>query len=1075
MQKFTRLISLLLFLYLFCGIKAYAQKTDSISVKLADSIARYKADSTKIARGDKISGVIKDAATGKPVLGISVGVTEYSATFTDDKGHFTLNVPNLDAILFIKGQGYQQKEVPLKGRKTLPEIILFEDTYNSVYDEARLPLNNVSANRQSGAVKSVNTLGAWDPTSLETPDSYLQGKVAGLNVTRRSGTPNIGANLFLRGFNSLYGSNAPLLIVDGMIYDTYHYGNSIISGHINNPYGELDLHDVDNITVLKDASASIYGTKAANGVITISTNNNPDVATKIDVGIYSGYNYMPSSSFIPMMQGGDYRTYLSDVLRTSNQTSTQIAAQPYMNDNINSGSYYVYHNNTDWQKQAFKNGFNQNYNLRVSGGDNIARYVLAVSYGDNKGITRLTDLTKYSTRFNGILNISKHFTINTTLSFAYNSQTMFDQGLSPKTNPLYLSLTKAPFLRVHDVNAAGVESPNLADVDVFGVSNPEAIFTHAQESNQNYRFFGNFNFRYNFNKYFSAQTLIGITTDKVRENTFIPRAGVANDTLAIGQIADSRLGSQVQRLFNIYSDTHITYNRTFNRIHNLIMNLGTRYTHSNITYNTNIGYNSAIDQLVSVGTGNPALRVNGGDIGVYHWMNNYFSTNYTLYNKYIFNLNVTADASSRFGTAISGAPSIGGVKYAVLPSLSAAWLISSERFMSDVNFVELLKLRGSYGLTGNDDIGNYAARQYYVSQSLLGLQGLVRGNFGNPALQWEVGKKLNLGLDASFLQERLNITADAFWNKTDKMITQTPQSTTAGLLYAIANDGGMQTNGVELSITGRIINSGKLKWDLGLNIATYRNKITKLPNNSMVNQYAGANIITQVGSAANLFYGYKTNGVYTSNAEAASAGLSYKTSNGMLIPLQGGDMRFQDTNGDKVIDSKDMQVIGNPNPDYTGGISTMLSYKRLTLNALVTFTHGNSLYNYTRRQIESENGVSNQSLAILNRWRGDGQVTSIPRASYGDPSGNAGFSDRWIEDGSYLRLRTVTINYDVPFKIKTFKYIKIYATGNNLLTFTHYMGYDPEFSASDNVLMQGIDTTLEPQFRTVQLGIRVGI
>jgi TonB-linked SusC/RagA family outer membrane protein len=1075
MQIFTKSIGLILFFCLLCGIKTMAQDTDSLTAKqMADSIARYKTDSLTRANGKKIVGIIKDASTGKPVSGINVSVPQYSAAITDEKGSFTVNVPNYDVLLIVGGQGYQPKEIALKGRTKIPEVLLFEDNYNSVYDVANTPFKPTPLNQTSTAVNSVNTLGAWEPTSLELPDTYLQGKVAGLNVIRRSGTPNAGASLFLRGFNSLNGTNAPLLVVDGMIYDTNNFGSSIIGGHVHNPYSNIDLHDVQNITILKDAAAAAYGTKGGNGVILLTTNSNPDLATKIDLGIYSGYNYINSSSLLPLMRAGDYRTYLSDVMRTSGLTSTQTAALPYFNDNPANADYNTYHNDTDWQKQAFKNGFNQNYNLRVSGGDDIARYVLSLGYGDNKGITRLTDVARFNTRFNADLKISPKFTVTANLSFNYNEQKLRDQGLTTKTNPIYTSLIKSPLLRVRQVNSQGVESPNLADVDIFGYSNPEALTLNAQETNRNYRFFGNFNFKYQFSRYFSAQTLVGVTADKVRESYFIPRVGVANDTTSTA-IIDSRLGSRVQRLFNLYNDTRVNYSRIFNRIHALNVNLGTRFAQYNTNDNFNFGYNSAIDQLISVGTGDPALRRTGGDIGKYRWFNNYLNANYQLYNKYILGLNVALDASSRFGNQATDGVSLGGVKMALLPSVSAGWIVSSEKFMSDLNFVELLKLRASYGWVGNDDIGNYAARQYYVSQNLLGLQGLVRANFGNPQLQWEVNKKLDFGFDASFLQERLSITADYFKNTTTKMLTQEPAPTAGGLVYAVTNNGAMQTSGVELSVNGRIINNANFKWDLGFNIATYRNKITKLPGNSMQTSYAGATILTQVGMPAGVFYGYKTNGVYTSNAEAAAAGISYRNAQGNLVPQQGGDVRFIDANGDKIIDDNDKQVIGNPNPDFTGGITTGFTYKRLSLNALVTFTKGNSLYNYTRRQIESASGPQNQSLAVVNRWRADGQVTNIPRASYGDPSGNSSFSDRWIEDGSYLRLRTVSVTYDVPFKYKAFKYFKIYATGNNLLTFTKYLGYDPEFAATTSLLTNGIDTTLEPQFKTVQLGVRIGI
>lgn len=1055
---------MLLFVCLLGGLSGHAQ---------TKNIPKKKTDSVVVAKGYQVTGVIKDAATGKPVSGINISVFEYSAAITDEKGAFKVNIPNYNAILVLSGQGYQSKEVPLKGRKTLEPIILFEDTYNSVYSVEKTPFGTAPINQVVNATGNVNTQGSWE-TLQESPDSYIQGKVAGVNAIRRSGTPMIGSDIFLRGFSSINATNAPLYVVDGMIYDNTHFGNSLIGGHIYNPLSDIDIKDIDNITVIKDA-ASIYGTKAANGVILITTSHAHELSTRIDVGLYSGYNYVPNSFYQPVMQAGDYRTYLSEVLKTSGMTSDQIAAQPYFNDVVNATSnpnYFSYHNNTNWQKEVFKNGYNSNYYFKISGGDNIARYALSVGYGSNNGITRGTDLTKYNTRFNADLNLSKKLTATANLAFTYNEQNLRDQGVAIKTNPIYLSLIKAPILRVKQVNSAGVESPNINDTDIFGVSNPDAVTDQVQALNRNYRFFGNMNFKFQFDKYSNIQDQIGLTSDKVRESTFIPRAGIANDTLK-NAVADSRLGSQVQRLFTIYNDLHYQYDRVFSRVNHVTVNVGTRFQKSSAVDNYNLGYNSALDQLISVGTGVAALRVAGGDIGENIWINNYLGVDYQYKSKYFLSYNMAADASSRFGTAVKDAPTVFGAKMALLPSLGAGWLISSEPFMSNVKFVEMLKLRASYGLTGNDDIGNYAARQYYVSQNLLGLEGLVRGNFGNPYLQWELNKKLNIGFDASLLKERLTISADVFSNRTNNLLINDPQPVTSGLTYAVDNNGSLKTNGIEISVSGRLINKTDLKWDLGFNIATYRNTVTSLPA-TMTNTYAGATVITQVGSPANMFYGYKTNGVYTSDAEAANAGISVRNANGTLTPLKGGDMRFVDLNGDKVIDSQDQTIIGNPNPKYSGGINTSVSYKRFSFSALLTFVHGNSLYNFDRRILESENGTQNQSLAVVNRWRANGQVTDIPRAVYGDPIGNSRFSDRWIEDGSYLRLRTVTLNYNVPVK-RYFKSIRVYVTANNLLTFTKYLGYDPEFSSTGSILTQGIDNGLEPEIKTVQLGVRLGI
>jgi len=568
----------------------------------------------------------------------------------------------------------------------------------------------------------------------------------------------------------------------------------------------------------------------------------------------------------------------------------------------------------------------------------------------------------------------------------------------------------------------------------------------------------------------------------VRENTFLPRAGVTPDTagsVAVNgknAILYSHLGSQVQRLYSLYDDTHLTYDKVFSRIHHVTAILGARFLNSVSSDNYARGYNSPTDQFISIGTGLNTLRTTGGELGEWRWLNNYVGFDYQLMNKYFLAFNMAVDASSRFGSQVPNTLSIGGLKMAVLPSVSAGWLISSEKFMSNINFIELLKLRASYGITGNDDIGNYAARQYYVAQNLLGVEGLVRGNIGNSNLQWEVNKKANIGLDASILQDRITLNFDVYQNTTTNMLTNDPQAASLGFTNAVTNGGGMRTRGIELGIIGRVISNTRVKWDLGFNISKYSNVITMLPNNSIYTTYAGATVLTQVGSPAAQFYGYKTNGVYRSDAEALSSGLQVVASSGLPSTPHGGDVRFVDLNGDGVIDSKDRQIIGNPNPDFTGAITSTLNYKRFTLNTLFTFSKGNQIFNYTRQQLESQSGYLNQTINVLNRWQADGQVTNVPRAVYGDPIANSRFSDRWIEDGSYLRLRTVSLTYNVPIKAKgALKAVKVYATANNVFTLTKYLGYDPEFSATESVLTQGIDTGLEPQFTSVQLGVRIGL
>ena len=346
-------------LFLALGNASIAQETDTVGTK--------KIIAVKKALGPQVNGVVTEAATGKPLPGINVSVTGYAAALTDENGKYKINVPDLRAVVVISGQGYQSKEEALKGRKTISSI-LYEESYSSVYDAAVLPFGTVLKNRTPYAVTSISPNGSWERGN-ETPDSYIQGKVAGLEAIRRSGTPDIGADLYLRGYNSLYAANQPLVVVDGVIYDINAYGSSIISGHRTNHLANVDIKDIDNITILKDGT-SMYGTRGANGAILITTGRAKDVATRLDFSAYGGYN--GTAKNLPVMGADHYRIFLNDVLRTRpGFTDAMIKAEPYMNDNAGP-DYYNYHQQTNWQDKVAGSGISQNYYLRVTGGDEVA-------------------------------------------------------------------------------------------------------------------------------------------------------------------------------------------------------------------------------------------------------------------------------------------------------------------------------------------------------------------------------------------------------------------------------------------------------------------------------------------------------------------------------------------------------------------------------------------------------------------------------------------------------------------------------------------------------------------------------
>ncbi|UAB82644.1 SusC/RagA family TonB-linked outer membrane protein [Zunongwangia sp. SCSIO 43204] len=1064
------------FLQLTCFISMFFVGTlrENLYAQITENISNTEDTLSSPEKGILVKGIVRDAKTGIGISGINLASATFATAITKDDGTFSINVPHLDALLSINGQEYQSKVHPLKKQTNNIEIFLFEKNYSQFYQKPDLQVAEKFQFENSKAT----TVTAFEDTQWGNPvqesvSNFLQGKIAGLNIVRKSGVPGSGSYLTLRGINSIYGSNKPLIIVDGMIYDDEDYGSGIIQNYSSSPLSDIDVKDIEDVTVIKDGSA-LYGTKGGNGVIIITTTRPNQLSTKIDFTMYGGVNQSPDE--LPILEASDYRTYLSQIFSTQENGRELLENQVWMIDDTENENYHRYHNNTNWQNKIYRTGVNQNYYLKIRGGDDIAKYGLSVGYLKSDGVMAKNDLERYNMRLNASLRLTEALSMDARFSFVRNIQNQFDQGLAYKTNPLYLALTKAPFTTTNAVNEEGEVSPNLADVDTLGVGNPISILENGIGRNENYRFFGNLHFKYTFNENFAANTILGLTYDKERENFFIPGQGIADITLPTA-IADNRSGSEVQRLYTLFTDTYLDYNNIFNHRNSIDIRLGFRTQSNESESDLGLGYNSATDDFTSVGAGSNLLRYVGGHLGEWNWLNAYFTTKYNYLYKYYLTLNASLDGSSRFGNEIQKSSiTIGENSLSTLASISGAWILSSEPFFKNAKALNLLKLRATLSFSGNDDIGNFTAQKYYISQNLLGLQGLVRGNIGNPELKWETVRKLNFGTDISIFKERLNISFDIYKNQTKDMITYESLNNATGFEYMVTNSGEMKTTGAELSLNARIINNSELNFDLGVNIGKYENEMTALPGDPILTNFGQATYITAVGYEANLFYGYKTNGVYSSTSEAENEGLSKRMSNGELIPYSGGDMRFVDVNGDLIIDENDRTIIGNPNPEFSGSISTNISWKKFDLQGLFTFSVGNDIYNSLRHNLEKMDGYENQTVAINNRWRTEGHKTNIPKATWGDPLGNSSFSNRWIEDGSYLRLKTLVIGYNFNINNEGYiKYVRLYATGNNLLTFTDYLGYDPEFSATNSIFGQGVDIGLTPQFRSVQLGLRLGL
>lgn len=1045
MKRIKHIITILLCVISFSGLSAQASGSDNHTVK----------------------GVVKNAETKEPLSGIRVSYRNVRSTLTDEQGKFSINLPSETVSLLVSAPSYSPKIVSVQGRTEI-EIEIYDESLTSLFDELVTPRGEVSPLGLTHGWSSITEDNIL--STAVTSDAILQGKVSGMNLIHRSGSLASGSNIYIRGINTMHAGTQPLFIVDGIPYENSIYSTSLLGNYFANPLTSIDSKDIESITVLKDGTSQ-YGAKGANGVILIRTLKANEMETRINFHYHTGINFQPSR--IPVLGAADHKLLLSDVLQSRGMTGSEIMSLPYMDEtkpvlqpwgyegNVN---YYRYANNTNWQDEIFTASTNQNYYMNVFGGDNVAVYALAIGYMNQQGIIKNNDFERFNTRFNAKVNLSQKFEVNANMSFLFSNRSIVDEGFSPNRNPILASLIKAPFMASHIYNPEGALSPVVEDVDVFNNSNPYALVNNSDRANSLFRFVGNFEGVYRINPYLRMNAIIGVNFNKEREKVYFPNRGVYFETSSIGEVKNITQ-HRVDRLLSIYSEANLNYSRTFNYVHALNLWGGMRHQSNEAEDDWAKTANTGSDSFKSISYGDPMFRTIGGQISNWKWTNLFAVADYGYLDKYFVNATIAADASSRYGREAA--------KMMMYPSLSAAWLISAEDFMSGVETIDYLKLRAGAGLSGNDEIGNYSGVRHYVPQSLLGNFGLVRANLVDLNLRPELSAKMSVGFDAALMNERLSVSVDLYQNRVKDMLLRIPLPRETGFPYYLTNAGEMTNTGFDITVRSRILN-GPLKWDAGFVASAYRNKVTDLKGQEYITNISGAKVLTRVGESVGVFYGYKTDGVFSTQAVANAEGL-YLQKGAVVHPFGAGDVRFVDQDGNKRIDEDDMVVIGNPNPDLFGSIFSTLSYKNWNLNVFFTYSLGNDIYNHTRAQLENMSGYNNQTQAVLNRWKADGDVTSMPRATYGDPMGNARFSDRWIEDGSYLRLKSLTLSYDMKLTSNIIRSSTFFVSADNLFLITGYKGLDPEFALGTSPLYKGIDATFVPHARTISLGVKLDL
>ena len=1027
-----------------------------------------------------VTGQVVDAATKQPLVGVIVAAYDndkYSA-MTDEEGRYTLKVPEYVSSVQMRIDGYNFQQCAIADG--VANGYLYNEAFTEFYK------------RKTDAIQSSEASG-FDNTAEVSIDPFIAQRLgADVRSVARGGNVGLGNTLLMAGINSLNSNVQPLVVVDDVIMDMEYNRTTLHDGYFNNMLANLNVNDIESVQVLKNGTA-IYGAKGANSVILIKTKRNKSMATKIDVTINGRYELIPR---LPKMMGAeDYRLYATELL--ANKTLS-LGQMKFLNNDPTYFYYNQYHNNTDWTDQVYKNAFSQNYGINVQGGDDIASYNLSVGYSLANSTLKKNDYSRFNMRLNTDINIAKGLDVRFDASYSDVDRSLFDDGAPSSvlsgviTSPGFIALAKSPFLSPYAYDNAGNPSHYLAEADDYlegmfqgrgRLANPASILEFGDGNNRNS--LGNrlivfaITPKYEFNKHLTLSEHFALSLVNTNENYYLPIQGTPTfivDGLDETSVLNNLVMSQASSLTAIQSDTRLAWKNQFGA-HQLGVMGGLRYLNSAYKLTSQSGYNTPNDKAPKMSS-SLSFKDTGGANDKTSDIIWYALGNYNYAQRYYLNAGISAHASSRFGTEADGLK-MAGVVWGLFPSVEGSWVISNEEWFSSLKPVNYLRLNVGFDMTGNDDIDYTASRSYFVSRRMLNSSatGIVIGNIGNTELKWESTSRITAGIEGNFLNNRLNVRFNFFKSWTSNLLSLQQLAWASGLDANWSNDGKLENTGFDVHAAVKVLNLKDFRWEVGASVGHYKNKVTALPDNDRTfeTDLYGATIQTKVGQPAGLFYGYETNGVY-STTDVANADAKYLVKdNGDKVIFKAGDMNFVDRDGNHVIDANDRTVIGDPNPDIYGNIHTTASWKNLTLTAVFNYSLGNDIFNYQRMLLEGGTYFLNQTTAMKSRWTTEGQQTAYPRAEYNDPMGNSRFSDRWIEDGSYLRMSNLTLSYYLPIQSTYLQGITIFGNVTNLFTITKYLGSDPDCAIAGSILTQGIDRGLLGQGRSFSLGVNINL
>lgn len=984
------------------------------------------------AQERKVSGTILSVDDGESLPGVNVIIKGTNlGTLSSAEGRYALSIPDSidNPTLIFSFVGYQDQEVSV-GNNTVVDVELMSET-QQLKEVVVVGYGVIDRQKLAGSVSSI---GSEDIESdpVVGLNQAVQGKVAGVQVTQNSGTPGGGLNFRVRGITTLNSSTTePLYVVDGVPTNSDNYGGIGAGARQTiNPLASLNPADISSIEVLKDASATaIYGARAANGVVLITTKKGKSGDNQVSLNAYYGLQQLPQ--MIEMANTAEYEQYINN-----------LAA---LNDWEGADSYTQGDANTNWQQELYQNGLIDNgaispiqsYTLSASGGTERTTYYVSGSYFNQDGIIASSAYERLSLRSNieHEVNDRIKFGTNLNLSRGTNNRIIEDFGGS---GPVNLALITRPNLPVYDENGDFFLDP------IINRDNPIAAATLPTYYDQVDRVLGNLYLEAEIVKGLTFRSNFGIDRTDNAGEFYRPREGIRAGIQNQGIRNTSRYLT-----FNWLNENTLNFNKSFGE-HELTVVAGNTLQRASINgLNTNAN-GFPTDEVVIVNNAtffNVSERIDGWSLA------SFFSrANYVFRNKYILTATYRVDGSSRFGQENL---------YGTFPAVAVAWRMGEEEFIKNVPAITNLKLRASWGQSGNQPRDFYNAVPLYSINAYYGdYVGFTPQTIGNDQLSWETTTQLNIGLDVGLFDDRISILADYYIKKTEDLLTsyRLPQGT--GTLFTTVNLGNMENKGFEFELSTRNL-EGALTWNTSLNMSFVNNRITNLGGEEVFDGLDDASHAAIEGNPIGSFYGY------------IDEGIDPATGNIIYADIDGDGQRSLPG----ALDTDDRAIIGNPHPDFYGGITNSFFLGAFDLSVQGQFVYGNDIYNFTRRNYESLNGPNNNiSKDALDYWTESNSDATYPRPTIGQTTNNL-LSTRWVEDGSFFRIRDVTLGFTLPAQVRErlqLGTLRVYAQAQNLFVFTNYRGYDPEINVYENRgSMIGADYASYPRARTFLLGLNL--